>query len=421
MKHVLTRGRRIMIMTTLITACLSHQLIAYKAVITVPIADLVGAPLMPALYESSTHENYHHIPICGATYQPFVACPRLHQALYNQYVDVTQERGDQVCITVPNVFYVTERSRAHHNQFWTLRSHVTSVHALQEQGINLQTFPQPINAATHTVPEHHIVTLTKPLHDKATGLTFSAGTRFVMVPPSKTRTDIVSVYRYDTMRRKVGILLVPKKQCIIGSSHLSHTQRIERFVTLLKEWAHQPDGVIPYVWGGCSYVALSHPSRFSEIVVPTMQPYSYFVRPDCTQTPKSGVDCTGLACLAAQCCGIPYFLKNSTTVAHYLQPVAAHESIIEGDIIWVPKHIMIVSDLKKNTLIEARHYMHGYGLVHEVPLSKVFKNINTYADLHQAYIDKKPLERLDIKGTCKDTFTEFKILHIASVWDTTNA
>jgi cell wall-associated NlpC family hydrolase len=416
MKHLCTHGHLLMATIILVTTILSpHTLTAYKAVVTVPITDLVGSPL-PTYHESSV-QSYQQLPLCGATHQPFIACPRMHQALFNQYVEVIQERGDQVYVMVPNVFYVPQQSNLHHNHFWTLKCSITPVHTLEKQGINLQTFPSPITATTNTVPHKDIVTLTQPFHDTITGLTFSAGTRFVRAS-SKQHAHMIRVYRYDKADKTVSTMLVPEKQCIISSLDLTPHERVQQFVALARQWAHQSDGVIPYVWGGCSYIERSKPRNFTEVTIHNEQPYSYYVRPDCAGKPLSGLDCSGLICLAAQCCGIPYFLKNSTTVEQELRPVTKDETIIEGDIIWIPKHVMIVGSLKNNTLIEARHYAQGYGRVHELPLSAVFKDIKTYQDLHQACVHKKPLIRLDSDGNTRETIYECKILHIMSVFAT---
>lgn len=379
--------------------------ISYPALVTVPIADLVGSPVSSDIYQQ--------LPLCGAT-NFSRACPRLHQALFNQYVEVIQERNGHVCIQVPNVFYITHQSQKPYNQFWTAACTITPVRILEKENIKLSTFPAPINYTTKTIPEHHIVTLIEPLHDAETGFTFSAGTRFVLAQKADAHT--ISVYRYNPKQKKVTVMQIPKKQCYMSSPDLRPEERVHHFVALARRWARKTDGAIPYVWGGCSYIQRSKPDAFKEVVIHTKEPYAYYVRPDCTDRPASGIDCSGFICLAAQCCGIPYFFKNSTTVARCLRPVAADESIIEGDIIWIPNHVMIVGSVKNNTLIEARHYSQGYGCVHELPLSAVFKDITTYHDLHQACLTKKPLVRLDRQGNARETIRECKLLHIMSAW-----
>lgn len=407
MKHIDNKNYCISLLLIALILQTSIPLYAYKAVITVPVADLVGSPV-------STHNFYQELPLCGATHQPLLACQRLHQALFNQVVDVTQEREDQVCIAVPNVFYVTPPHETTHNTFWTLKCTLTPVTTLEERGINLAHIPAPLNAASKKVPQKHIITLIEPVHDTVTGLTFSAGTRFVQNPTSDKQ--IISVYRYNPATHTMETMRIPTKKCLMGNPHLSPQEQVKQYVALARHWVHASSNAIPYVWGGCSYIDRSISNNFTEVIKNKEYPTSHYVRPDCMNSPKSGLDCSGLICLATQCCGIPYFLKNSTTVAHCLKPVTASENIIEGDIIWIPKHVMLVSDLKKNRLIEARHYGQGYGIVHEVPLSAVFKGIHTYHDLHQACVQKKPLIRLDSDGKNRETIYECKILQIMSVY-----
>jgi hypothetical protein len=78
---------------------------------------------------------------------------------------------------------------------------------------------------------------------------------------------------------------------------------------------------------------------------------------------------------------------------------------------------MIASDIKNNKLVEARHYNHGYGRIHELPLNKVFDGINTYQELVDAYHSKKKLYRLTSDGQIGDTINQFKILKLSSVWE----
>jgi hypothetical protein len=135
-----------------------------------------------------------------------------------------------------------------------------------------------------------------------------------------------------------------------------------------------------------------------------------------TNKPQPGLDCAGLIARAAHLAGIPYFYKNSLTIAKHLAPLNKKETISEGDIIWLPGHVMVVSSLKDNLLVEARHYSHGYGKVHEIPLSHQFKNINSYEQLAAHFFNKKPLQRLDKSGKVVQVLPDFKILKLASVW-----
>jgi hypothetical protein len=128
-----------------------------------------------------------------------------------------------------------------------------------------------------------------------------------------------------------------------------------------------------------------------------------------------GFDCAGLILRAAQCCGIPFFFKNSTTIAHYMRPLQPNETIEEGDILWIYGHVMVVADIRRNTIVEARSHYHGFGKVHEIPLHQEFKGMNTFEDLRKAFFNKQGLERLDASGNVVQKITQFKILKFSSL------
>ena len=77
---------------------------------------------------------------------------------------------------------------------------------------------------------------------------------------------------------------------------------------------------------------------------------------------------------------------------------------------------MIVSDITKNLLIEARSYGHGYGKLHEISIDQVFEGIETYKDLCDAYYEKKVVKRKDKDGKIRDTFSNLQLFSMMSVW-----
>ena len=101
---------------------------------------------------------------------------------------------------------------------------------------------------------------------------------------------------------------------------------------------------------------------------------------------------------------------------HNLKPLASHEHLQTGDIIWFSGHIMIISNAEKNIIIEARGYDHGWGKIHEAPLQVIFKNIVSTTDLEQAFRNQTPLERLHKDGTTAQTITNFKLLKLKTIW-----
>jgi cell wall-associated NlpC family hydrolase len=204
---------------------------------------------------------------------------------------------------------------------------------------------------------------------------------------------------------------------MIFNENKTKKERIADYVTLLKKWAHQKTGSIAYVWGGTSFISTIN-KPFSEVFqTKDVKTYSFYQHEDDISSPKNGFDCSGLITRATQICAIPYFCKNTTTIAHCLKPLAKETALSEGDLILIKGHVMVVSDIQKNLLIEARSYGHGYGKLHEIPLNKVFDGINNYQDLLEVYFNKKPIKRKDIQGMARDTFANVQLLSMESVWE----
>ena len=89
---------------------------------------------------------------------------------------------------------------------------------------------------------------------------------------------------------------------------------------------------------------------------------------------------------------------------------------MNGDILWIPGHVMIVSNKDNDELIEAAGYHKDYGEVHMLPLSKVFANITTYQQLKEFFLDEKTINILHKNGTIISTDKKIMILKLASLW-----
>src|SRR5579872_3075126 len=80
------------------------------AVICVPVADLFGQPLSSLYPDSSISERYTNMPICPGQHNASYACPRLHQLLYNDVVELIQKKQDEICIRTHHAFYIVPPS-----------------------------------------------------------------------------------------------------------------------------------------------------------------------------------------------------------------------------------------------------------------------------------------------------------------------
>src|SRR5690606_31109770 len=116
--------------------------------------------------------------------------------------------------------------------------------------IKIDRIPQPINF-NHPNNEAHAstITLVAPHYDPHTQLTFSAGTRFVYAQKPKKSHAMVKVFTIHHPKNKEITISIPAHKCYIYTTQTPQEQ-IKQYVLLLKQWAHQSDSFIPYVWGG---------------------------------------------------------------------------------------------------------------------------------------------------------------------------
>ena len=394
-----------------------------KAIIIVPVADLVGAPILTFGLAKTIKESYETMAICGGPNHSSLGAPRIHQALFNEEVEIISieegKNGDdgEACIKLESSYFITINSHKPQNLYWTRTKNLISFNKLGKKGISLENIPPtPSFKHPHNFSDKNIIILTQPFHDAGTGQTFSAGTRFIFNPNQSNDTHF-SAQIFDRFFTTFRSTLIPKKYAVIIKPQ-SIQEAIHCFVALLKRWAHCPNGIIEYVWGGSSYTGCCSDAAFELVnkIIKSGKKINVYARNDCKKIPFCGFDCAGLILRAAQICGIPYFYKNSYTLAHHLKSIAIDEHVHEGDLIWIPGHVMIISDIAHNKLIEARGYPHGYGIVHEIELSKVFKGIHTYAQLIHAFHMQQPLVRYNKDGQAVEDIAKFKLLKLQSVW-----
>lgn len=380
-------------------------------IIVVPVADLMGEQL------SNIHE-YSQLPL-SASGEPWRVCPRIHQLLFNEMVIIEKKDRKQYCIRTPHLFFITPTNNHPMNLYWIHQDNIVPLSTLSSYHVAPETFPQPFGQKNINGKTQEIITLLKPFYDETTRQTYSAGTRFVLSSPQNTELTTLSVWIFDRHSKSTKKILIPKSHCAPTNIHEEPDQQIKKFVQIVKEWAHLENGFIPYVWGGCSFQV---PHILDEIEIKKSDsvknsPVEMVMYKKKHHTkPKDGCDCAGLVVRAAQAAGIPYFYKNTYTLSRFLKPVLHH--VKEGDLIWIPGHVLIVADLKRNTIIEARDFSDGYGKVHEIHLDKVFKDMHTFDDLMTAFREHRPLTRLNHPLGKTKEYETFKILSMESLWDT---
>jgi len=392
-----------------------------KAIINVPIADLIGQQITTIIPDASAEHSYASIAVCKGHIPSAIACPRLHQLLYNDIVEVISTTEEEMCIQITHAYYLIPQTTTPQNVYWTLKKNLTLLDDLTAHGIALSHIPAPIDFSdkNHSnLKNPTIVTLIEPHKDSTTNMTLSAGTRLVKVPPShKKKTSAIEVFAIDYVHMKLHTIKIPYHKCVIFDTTKTKDERITDFVSLLKKWSHPKQGVIAYVWGGTSFTQPIQ-SNFKEVIKTGHNgDYSFFEYEKDTRSPKNGFDCSGVVLRAAQICGIPYFCKNTTTIAQCLSPLTPDQPLQAGDLILIKGHVMIVSDITKNLLIEARSYGHGYGKLHEIPINQMFEGINTYGDLMNTYLRKKSVNVKDKDGKVRGTFSMVQLFSMKSTWN----
>ncbi len=398
-----------------------------KAFIVVPIADLLTQPITSYNLAHTAQEAYQKIPISfGEAKKDIAICPRVHQALFNEVVMVHQEEGDEVEIAILNAFYTLPRpsdytsdfSEKPQTRYWMLKKNIITFEQLKLQNVSTAYVPRPIECNTKNLTwcNRNTIALKMPFYDPVTKKTYSAGTRFVCVPSINRNCFTTFVYNDET--HTFNATTIPVHLCATPGIR-THAARIADFVSLLRSWMHTDNGFIPLVWGGCSFGQRCYNDHFNQKSVeqPSGDIYNYWSLPECTTSPHSGFDASGFIVRAAQICGIPYFFKNSTTCAHHLKSIESPAQVREGDIIWVPGGLLVISNIKNNLIISSFGYQYGYGKVLEAPLEDVFEGIHTYDELINAYFNQEPIFTKKADGSISRTIESWKILRLASVWE----
>jgi hypothetical protein len=374
------------------------------AVINCPVADLIGEP-----FKYDVIKRYDTIPLYAVGVG--ACCPRVHQALYNEEIEIVGETECEYCVEIKNAYFVSEEHKNPQTRYWTLKTNCT---ILNDEIKNY--IPIPISyKKTKKKQQRPTIVLTQPWNDNAnTGNRFSVGTRFIYCP-RYSDDEIITIELYDFVKQKSTTAGIHRSACRIEAP--PHNNARAEMLALIRNWIGTACNLIPtkysavpYVWGGCSYVD-RYAGKFTQKYDKRTK-CEIYVYPKMKQAVKTGFDCSCLVLRAAQCVGIPYFCKNSYTAFTQLKPINTYQEIEVGDLLCFPGHIMLIASLEHNTLIEARGYPHYYGKLQEIPIAEHFEGIKTIKQLVEQLRAKKPLKRLDKKGTVVATIRDYKILKL---------
>ena len=372
----------------------------YEAIVISPVADLLMYPMNDTSKNYQNGLTYEKIPISGTP----TTCPRLHQLRANEKVMIVKELGDEVKVTIPNLVCILKNGSRLYG-YWMRKKDLIPLSQIPNAN---HAIPEPISMENPAPVQS--VTLAQPWFEPLTKTHFSAGTRFLS-PGSEIRNYIIAVF--DPKQKRYIKALCPIKKCMAAPAHDLETQRTQ-MLALLRSWTSKKT-FIPYAFGGCSVSTLipeSSHARGKKMVLANGESEPYYEWPGKEhEYPKTGLDCSNLVLLTAHMCGIPYECKNSIAALTLLRPVTAQDPLQVGDIIWIHTHLMVVADLERHTLIEARSYESGYGRVHEIPLHEEFKDIKTYEQLMECYLNNTDIERLNKNGSL-EKIVQVKLLKL---------
>ncbi len=350
------------------------------AVISVPVANCLGKPAQDIDPSKKTEKFYEEFP-CSPEKGSY-SCARIHECLYNEVGIIKERVGDELLLEFPHFFYI-DSSGSTASSFWI---HKTSIIELEEYEDLKEVIPEPYGYTTQ-----ELLTLCQPWPYSETNQWYSVGTRFIRVPQKDTDTQY-AVTCIDYKSAAPYTMLIDKEKTLTELPQ-SKTEAKKLFVALLQDWANK-DEAIPYIWGGCSIGPRCTANEFicsEETRIEAK--LTVWRRPN---NPQYGCDCSGLVLRAAQLVGLNYFCKNTSTICHELSQVEG--DLEEGDLLLMKGHVMVISSLENNTIIDAVSYSSGYGCVREVGLHEAFEGVATYNDLLEILTKHNSLECKDIDG-----------------------
>lgn len=374
----------------------SHINLKLFLILLIPSNLMTQASNLPAVIKDRVMEmnNSFPAPTNPAASPDAKSCRRAHQGLFNELVDCIEEQDDQVKIAYPNIVYGFDvETQKALSTFWAYKKHLIALHNLDDN--LLQTIPN------QKYGEEHTVVLIYPWQK------FSVGTRFKHLPDKDTTRSYAIIYA-DYITNKAVLDLVPHEDAI---PEIKQTTPIARklFVQIINNLIDRiaessPNHVIPYVWGGSSFV----------------EPYADndFYKKDGTwhrngpDKPYTGYDCSEFVMRMAQIAGLDFPWKTTTAIQRSRRSLSEDDQLETGDLIWTPGHVMIVSSLERNELIEARSYGSGYGCVHRIKLEECFDGITTYEELRERYNTNQPIKYKDKEGLVSEKSTNFKLLKL---------
>ena len=319
------------------------------------------------------------------------SCRRAHQGLYNEVVNCIEEQEDQIKVSYNDIIYGFDaKTKEVLKTFWIYKKNLVTLKELAED--LLKTIPSANYA------EEPTIVLIYPWKS------FSIGTRFKRVLQNDS-PNAFAIERIDYNTNSIVFDFVPHQNAIPEIKQDSGLAR-KFFVKIINDLIDKIDqnNVIPYVWGGSSFVEPYAESNF-------YKEDGNWHR-DGKNNPYSGYDCSEFVMRMAKIAGIDFPWKTTAAIEKSRRALNDQDLLEEGDLIWVQGHVMIVSNLEQNEIIESRGYTSGYGCVHRATLDSCFDGIANYHDLLNRYYNHQTIKFKDKHGIVSEKEYAFKLLKL---------
>ncbi len=407
--------RCVIVLLFLVAQLAAEPAVPYKAVVIVPVADAVWRPFY-RYGARNIPRQYERLPFSPE--KPGLSCCRIHQVKKNEIVIILSIVGDEAECKTDSFYYCECSGGKRKNTFWMLKKYLVPLEDLSKKGIHLP----PVIDMHRISAEYNraVLTLLAPWDDSITKQLYSVGTRFLRCRKRDTAKSFAVYVVTDDLQEKISFVPKEAAQIIYPQKHPASR---DQFLKLMRSWASADNSdsqlsIIPYVFGGCSFRGRTPAKGFYQVKGLQCGKSSIFwQRTGSYEPPLDGFDCSSMILCAAHIVGMPYYCKNTYALLSCLKELKVGEELEAGDLVWYQGHVLVVSDLKQDLLIEAVGYDKGYGEVHEIMIDRVFKGIKSFAELIKVSHEGTSVRRLTKKGRALLPPLQIKLLKLRSIWE----
>lgn len=381
-----------------------------------PVKAIIKQPVIDMIVQLPEGENknfvFENIP---ASADP-KNCLRVHQGLFNEKLNifekdgVPEQEGDFVKGYYDDIFYGYDaNTQKLLNAFWLYKSCVAFLEQ-EKLGEIFSALPSGEYALEPTI------FLTWPFLSKELQVTLSVGTRLKRICEKDRFGVDGKVIEYavlipDYENYKIIIDYVPVEFARQEIKYQDKNEARKVFVEIVNELVDRIEKSgqeLQYVLGGSSFVKLQEPQKYYQ----RKEGSGIWEIEGNEGKMYCGYDCSEFVMRMAKMAGIKFPYKNTGMMEKNLKKFDEESALEDGDLIWVRGHIMIISNIEKNEVIESRGYQSGFGRLQRIKLNELFDGIEKYVQLIGTYLNKKQISILDRQGKVAREYSEFKLLKL---------